>query len=389
MNLHEYQARDLLKNYNINFPIGEVGSTPQEVFDIAKKFGGDVVVKAQIHSGGRGKAGGVKLCPTAIDAKNFASTILGRKLVTNQTDSEGVIVEKLLVTEKTNISREIYLSIVIDPDFESPVLIASSEGGTEIEKMAEETPNKITKIPFDPVLGAKPYELRSLISKLNIPKDSVKDFYQLINNLYKAFIETDSSLIEINPLIIDYNEKIIPLDCKINLDDDSYFRQKKLFELRDKNQENPIETRAKDFDLAYVKLDKGNVGCLVNGAGLAMATMDLTTKSGCFPANFLDVGGSTDKAKIKEAFRILVLDKNVEYLLINLFAGIARADLIAEGVVEAAEEASFKLPIIVSMRGTNSERGFSILKNSKLNIHIAENLGHAAELLSKINKANN
>jgi len=255
--------------------------------------------------------------------------------------------------------------------------------------MAEETPNKITKIPFDPVLGAKPYELRSLISKLNIPKDSVKDFYQLINNLYKAFIETDSSLIEINPLIIDYNEKIIPLDCKINLDDDSYFRQKKLFELRDKNQENPIETRAKDFDLAYVKLDKGNVGCLVNGAGLAMATMDLTTKSGCFPANFLDVGGSTDKAKIKEAFRILVLDKNVEYLLINLFAGIARADLIAEGVVEAAEEASFKLPIIVSMRGTNSERGFSILKNSKLNIHIAENLGHAAELLSKINKANN
>jgi succinyl-CoA synthetase beta subunit len=389
MNLHEYQARDLLKNYNINFPIGEVGSTPQEVFDIAKKFGGDVVVKAQIHSGGRGKAGGVKLCPTAIDAKNFASTILGRKLVTNQTDSEGVIVEKLLVTEKTNISREIYLSIVIDPDFESPVLIASSEGGTEIEKMAEETPNKITKIPFDPVLGAKPYELRSLISKLNIPKDSVKDFYQLINNLYKAFIETDSSLIEINPLIIDYNEKIIPLDCKINLDDDSYFRQKKLFELRDKNQENPIETRAKDFDLAYVKLDKGNVGCLVNGAGLAMATMDLTTKSGCFPANFLDVGGSTDKAKIKEAFRILVLDKNVEYLLINLFAGIARADLIAEGVVEAAEETSFKLPIIVSMRGTNSERGFSILKNSKLNIHIAENLGHAAELLSKINKANN
>ena len=388
MNLHEYQARDLLKNYNINFPEGEVGSTPQEIFDISKKFGGDVVVKVQIHSGGRGKAGGVKLCSTPIEAKNFANSILGKKIVTNQTDSEGVIVEKLLVTKKNNISREIYLSIVIDPDFESPVLIASTEGGTEIEKMAEETPEKITKIPFDPVLGAKPYELRRLISKLEIPKDSAKDFNSLVNNLYKAFIETDSTLIEINPLIIDDNDKVVPLDCKINIDDDSYFRQKELFSLRDKNQENPIETRAKDFDLAYVKLDKGNVGCLVNGAGLAMATMDVTTKSGCFPANFLDVGGSTDKEKIKEAFRILVSDENVEYLLINLFAGIARADLIAKGVVEAAEETSFKLPIIVSMRGTNSEEGFDILKRSKLNIHIARDLGHAASLLSEINKAN-
>ena len=277
---------------------------------------------------------------------------------------------------------------MIDPDFESPVLIASSEGGTEIEKMAEESPNKITKIAFDPVLGAKPYELRRVISKLEIPKNAIKDFYSLVNNLFKAFIETDSTLIEINPLIIDDNENIVPLDCKINLDDDSYFRQKELFSLRDKNQENPIETRAKDFDLAYVKLDKGNVGCLVNGAGLAMATMDVTTKSGCFPANFLDVGGSTDKEKIKEAFRILVSDENVEYLLINLFAGIARADLIAQGVVEAAEETLFKLPIIVSMRGTNSEEGFEILKRSKLNIHIAKDLGQAANLLSEINKAN-
>tara|TARA_B100001142_G_C14333323_1_gene654912 strand:+ start:971 stop:2140 length:1170 start_codon:yes stop_codon:yes gene_type:complete len=388
MNLHEYQARDLLKKYNINFPKGEIGSTPQEIFDISKKFGGEVVAKAQIHSGGRGKAGGVKLCSNPTEAKNFANSILGKKIITSQTDSEGVIVEKVLITNKTIISREIYLSIVIDPDFESPVLIASSEGGTEIEKMAEETPNKITKITFDPVLGAKPYELRSLISKLEIPKNSTKDFYSLVNNLYKAFIETDSTLIEINPLIIDDNENIVPLDCKINLDDDSYFRQKELFSLRDKNQENPIETRAKDFDLAYVKLDKGNVGCLVNGAGLAMATMDVTTKSGCFPANFLDVGGSTDKEKIKEAFRILVSDENVEYLLINLFAGIARADLIAQGVVEAAEETSFKLPIIVSMRGTNSEEGFQILKRSKLNIHIAKDLGQAANLLNEINKAN-
>ncbi|MDG2101382.1 MAG: ADP-forming succinate--CoA ligase subunit beta [Dehalococcoidia bacterium] len=388
MNLHEYQARDLLKKYNINFPTGEIGSTPQEIFDISKKFGGEVVAKAQIHSGGRGKAGGVKLCSTPSEAKNFANSILGKKIVTSQTDSEGVIVEKILITNKTIISREIYLSIVIDPDFESPVLIASSEGGTEIEKMAEESPNKITKIAFDPVLGAKPYELRRVISKLEIPKNAIKDFYSLVNNLFKAFIETDSTLIEINPLIIDDNENIVPLDCKINLDDDSYFRQKELFSLRDKNQENPIETRAKDFDLAYVKLDKGNVGCLVNGAGLAMATMDVTTKSGCFPANFLDVGGSTDKEKIKEAFRILVSDENVEYLLVNLFAGIARADLIAQGVVEAAEETLFKLPIIVSMRGTNSEEGFEILKRSKLNIHIAKDLGQAANLLSEINKAN-
>jgi succinyl-CoA synthetase beta subunit len=209
MNLHEYQARDLLKKYNINFPVGEIGITPQEIFDISKKLGGEVVVKAQIHSGGRGKAGGVKLCSNPIEAKNFANNILGKKIVTNQTDSEGVIVEKLLVTKKTIISREIYLSIVIDPDFESPVLIASSEGGTEIEKMAEETPDKITKIPFDPVLGAKPYELRKLISKLEIPKDSARDFNLLVNNLYIAFIETDSTLIEINPLIIDDNEQFL------------------------------------------------------------------------------------------------------------------------------------------------------------------------------------
>ncbi len=386
MNLHEYQSRNLLKDYSIAFPMGDIGQSPEEIYNIAKKYDGRVVVKAQIHSGGRGKAGGVKLCNSPEEAKEFAKNILGKNIITNQTDSDGVIVEKLLVTELTDIDREFYLSITIDPDFEGPVLIISPEGGMDIEKVAEDTPEKIIRLPFDPVIGAKPYELRKIIRTLDLPKEANNEFIKMINNLYVAFLETDSTLIEINPLVIDKKNNLIPLDCKINIDDDSFFRQKSIFKLRDKNQENPIETRAKDFDLAYVKLDQGNVGCLVNGAGLAMATMDVTTKSGCFPANFLDVGGSTDKEKIKEAFRILVSDKNVEFLLINLFAGIARADLIAEGVVEAAKETSFDLPIIVSMRGTNSERGFSILKNSDLDIHIAENLGNAAEVLSVLNK---
>ena len=387
MNLHEYQSRDLLGQYNINFPKGEVGSSSNEIYGIVKKFNSEVVVKAQIHSGGRGKAGGVKLCKTPEDAKKFAGELIGKRIITNQTDSDGVIVEKLLVTELTNIKKEIYLSIIIDQDYESPVMIASSEGGMDIEKVAEDSPEKIIKIVFDSVLGLKPYQIRRVTNSLGIPKNSIAEFYNLVKNLYKAFIETDSTLIEINPLVIDENENLIPLDCKINIDDDSQFRQKALFELRDKNQENPMETRAKDFDIAYVKLDKGNVGCLVNGAGLAMATMDVTTKSGCFPANFLDVGGSTDKEKIKEAFRILVSDIIVEYLLINLFAGIARADLIAEGVVEAAKETSFTLPIIVCMRGTNSDIGFKIFNDSNLDIHIANNLGDAAELLTSVSSS--
>ena len=293
-----------------------------------------------------------------------------------------MIVEKLLVTELTNIKKELYLSIIIDPDVEGPSLIISSEGGTDIEKTAENNPEKIKKINFDPIVGLKPYQIRQIASELDIPKSSTISFYNLLNNLQTAFSDIDSTLIEINPLVIDDNDNLIPLDCKINIDDDSYFRQKEIFELRDRNQENPMETKAKDFDLAYVKLDKGNVGCLVNGAGLAMATMDVTTKSGCYPANFLDVGGSTDKNKIIEAFKILVSDEKVEYLLINLFAGIARADLIAEGVVEAAKDTEFNLPIIVCMRGTNSDIGFNIFKNSDLDIHIADNLGHAAELVN-------
>jgi succinyl-CoA synthetase, beta subunit len=306
--------------------MGDIGHSSEEIYNIAKKYDGRVVVKAQIHSGGRGKAGGVKLCNSPEEAKEFAKNILGKNIITNQTDSDGVIVEKLLVTELTDIDREFYLSITIDPDFEGPVLIISPEGGMDIEKVAEDTPEKIIRLPFDPVIGAKPYELRKIIRTLDLPKEANNEFIKMINNLYVAFLETDSTLIEINPLVIDKKNNLIPLDCKINIDDDSFFRQKSIFKLRDKNQENPIETRAKDFDLAYVKLDQGNVGCLVNGAGLAMATMDVTTKSGCFPANFLDVGGSTDKEKIKEAFRLLVSDKNVEFLLINLFAGIARAN---------------------------------------------------------------
>ena len=386
MNIHEYQARNLLEKHNIKFPKGKVGSTPEEIYNIAKSFGGKVVVKAQIHSGGRGKAGGVKICNSASEAKEFSKKIINTRLITNQTGPEGYLVEKMFVTEITDIKKELYLSLLIDPDIECPVFIASLYGGMDIEKTVESNQANIVKMDCDPLLGIKPYKLKQFVSKLNLPGGDNSQIVSLLNNIYKAFINNDCSLIEINPLVIDDNENLVPLDCKITIDDDALFRNKEILKLRDINQENIMETRAKDYDLAYVKLTGGTVGCMVNGAGLAMATMDITTKSGCYPANFLDVGGSSDKEKIKEAFRILVSDKDVKYILINLFAGIAKADLIAEGIVEANNELNNKLPIIVSMRGTNSESGFEILKNSNLNLHVANDLGDISKLLLELEK---
>ena len=386
MNIHEYQARNLLEKHNIKFPKGKVGSTPEEIYNIAKSFGGKVVVKAQIHSGGRGKAGGVKICNSASEAKEFSKKIINTRLITNQTGPEGYLVEKMFVTEITDIKKELYLSLLIDPDIECPVFIASLYGGMDIEKTVESNQANIVKMDCDPLLGIKPYKLKQFVSKLNLPGGDNSQIVSLLNNIYKAFINNDCSLIEINPLVIDDNENLVPLDCKITIDDDALFRNKEILKLRDINQENIMETRAKDYDLAYVKLTGGTVGCMVNGAGLAMATMDITTKSGCYPANFLDVGGSTDKEKIKEAFRILVSDKDVKYILINLFAGIAKADLIAEGIVEANNELNNKLPIIVSMRGTNSESGFEILKNSNINLLVANDLGDVSKLLLELEK---
>ncbi|MAM44292.1 MAG: ADP-forming succinate--CoA ligase subunit beta [Chloroflexi bacterium] len=386
LNIHEYQARNLLEKHNIKFPKGKVGSTPEEIYNIAKSFGGKVVVKAQIHSGGRGKAGGVKICNSASEAKEFSKKIINTRLITNQTGPEGYLVEKMFVTEITDIKKELYLSLLIDPDIECPVFIASLYGGMDIEKTVESNQANIVKMDCDPLLGIKPYKLKQFVSKLNLPEGDNSQIVSLLNNIYKAFINNDCSLIEINPLVIDDNENLVPLDCKITIDDDALFRNKEILKLRDINQENIMETRAKDYDLAYVKLTGGTVGCMVNGAGLAMATMDITTKSGCYPANFLDVGGSTDKEKIKEAFRILVSDKDVKYILINLFAGIAKADLIAEGIVEANNELNNKLPIIVSMRGTNSESGFEILKNSNINLLVANDLGDVSKLLLELEK---
>ena len=386
MNIHEYQARNLLEKHNIKFPKGKVGSTPEEIYNIAKSFGGKVVVKAQIHSGGRGKAGGVKICNSASEAKEFSKKIINTRLITNQTGPEGYLVEKMFVTEITDIKKELYLSLLIDPDIECPVFIASLYGGMDIEKTVESNQANIVKMDCDPLLGIKPYKLKQFVAKLNLPGEDNSQIVSLLNNIYKAFINNDCSLIEINPLVIDDNENLVPLDCKITIDDDALFRNKEILKLRDINQENIMETRAKDYDLAYVKLTGGTVGCMVNGAGLAMATMDITTKSGCYPANFLDVGGSSDKEKIKEAFRILVSDKDVKYILINLFAGIAKADLISEGIVEANNELNNKLPIIVSMRGTNSESGFEILKNSNLNLHVANDLGDISKLLLELEK---
>tara|TARA_B110000014_G_scaffold209658_1_gene161237 strand:- start:2374 stop:3540 length:1167 start_codon:yes stop_codon:yes gene_type:complete len=386
LNIHEYQARNLLEKQNIKFPKGKVGSTPKEIYNIAKSFGGKVVVKAQIHSGGRGKAGGVKICNSASEAEEFSKKIIKTRLITNQTGPEGYLVEKMFVTEITNIKKELYLSLLIDPDSECPVFIASLYGGMDIEKTVESNQSNIVKMKCDPLLGIKPYILKQFLDKLNLPQEVSSQIVSLLKNIYKAFINNDCSLIEINPLVIDDNDNLVPLDCKITIDDDALFRNKEIIKLRDINQENIMETRAKDYDLAYVKLSGGNVGCMVNGAGLAMATMDITTKSGCYPANFLDVGGSTDKEKIKEAFRILVSDKEVKYILINLFAGIAKADLIAEGIVEANNELNNTLPIIVSMRGTNAESGFEILKNSNLNLYVANDLGDVSKLLLELEK---
>ena len=385
MNLHEYQSRNLLKDYSIAFPMGDIGQSPEEIYNIAKKYDGRVVVKAQIHSGGRGKAGGVKLCNSPEEAKEFAKNILGKNIITNQTDSDGVIVEKLLVTELTDIDREFYLSITIDPDFEGPVLIISPEGGMDIEKVAEDTPEKIIRLPFDPVIGAKPYELRKIIRTLDLPKEANNEFIKMINNLYLAFLATDSTLIEINPLVLDKKNNLIPLDCKINIDDDSFFRQKSIFELRDKNQENPIETRANKHGLSYIKLD-GEIGCMVNGAGLAMATMDIIKLYGSNPANFLDVGGGASKEKVSEAFKIILSDKNVKGILVNIFGGIMRCDVLAQGIVDAIKEIKLSIPLVVRLAGTNVDLGKKILDKSGLKIISANNLSDAAKKIVSVIK---
>ena len=383
MNIHEYQAKEILDRYGVPTPTAEVASTAGEAKEIASRIGGRVVVKAQVHAGGRGKVGGVKLVDTPEEAEQVASALLGTRLVTKQTGAAGVPVEKVMVAETLDIREELYLSIVIDGDIGAPVVIASTEGGMEIEEVAENAPEKIFRVAGDPLMGLTTYRARDIALALRVPAESLRAATKLITDLYAVFTDNDCSLVEINPLVVTEDNKVIALDAKITLEDDALFRHPDLAKLRDSNQQDPLERRADAADLSYVKLDGGRVGCMVNGAGLAMATMDITKTAGADPANFLDIGGSADQERIEEAFKIIMDDEDVEIILVNLFAGIARADVVAEGIVAAAQETNAELPMVVAMRGTNAEEGARILHESGLNITSAPDLSGAADILKQ------
>ena len=384
MKIHEYQASQLLADHGVPVPRGEVAATAEEARRIAADIGGKVVVKAQIHAGGRGKGGGVKLVDSPEDAAAAAAGMLGRALVTPQTSPEGIVVRQVMVAEATDIARELYLAIVVDGEDGVPVAMASTEGGVEIEVVAETNPEKIVQVAGDPILGLTPYRARALARQLELPDKLIRPAADLIGRLYRLFVEKDCTLVEINPLVITSEGQIVALDAKINLEDDALFRHPELAHLHDPEQDDPEELRAAQAGLSYVKLEGGRVGCMVNGAGLAMATMDITRWAGAEPANFLDVGGSASEEAIAEAFRIIVSDPEVEVVLVNLFGGILRTDAAAKGIVSAAKETGSDLPIVVAMRGTNSEEGLSILGESDLNITPATDLSGASEALKSI-----
>ena len=383
MNIHEYQAKEIFEKFGVPTPNSGVASTAEEAIEIANRIGGRVVVKAQVHAGGRGKAGGVKLVESSKQAGQLTEELIGTHLVTNQTGPTGVPIEKVMIAETLDIKDELYLSIVIDGDLGAPVVMASSEGGMDIEEVAATTPEKIFRVIADPLIGLSPYHARDLAIALEVPSESIRATTKLIIDLYKVFIENDCSLVEVNPLVVTKDNAIVALDAKINLEDDALFRHQELANLIDPNQLDPLEQRAYKSDLAYVKLSGGRVGCMVNGAGLAMATMDITKNAGADPANFLDIGGSANQERIEEAFKIIVDDTDVEIVLVNLFAGIARSDVVAAGIVAAAAETAAKMPLVVSMRGTNAKEGIEILTDSDLDITVVTDLAGAADVLQQ------
>ena len=383
MNIHEYQAKEIFEKFGVPTPNSGVASTAEEAIEIADRIGGRVVVKAQVHAGGRGKAGGVKLVESSKQAGQLTEELIGTHLVTNQTGPTGVPIEKVMIAETLDIKDELYLSIVIDGDLGAPVVMASSEGGMDIEEVAATTPEKIFRVIADPLIGLSPYHARDLAIALEVPSESIRATTKLIIDLYKVFIENDCSLVEVNPLVVTKDNAILALDAKINLEDDALFRHPELANLIDPNQLDPLEQRAYKSDLAYVKLSGGRVGCMVNGAGLAMATMDITKNAGADPANFLDIGGSANQERIEEAFKIIVDDTDVEIVLVNLFAGIARSDVVAAGIVAAAAETAAKMPLVVSMRGTNAKEGIEILTDSDLDITVVTDLAGAADVLQQ------
>jgi succinyl-CoA synthetase beta subunit len=379
MNLHEYQAKQVFAQYGMPVPNNQVVESVTDVPAALAKLSGDRwVVKAQVHAGGRGKAGGVKLLDSAEAVKQTVEGMIGTRLVTYQTNEQGQPVNQVLIEEISNIKRELYLGAVIDRASQRVVIMASTEGGMEIEKVAAETPEKILKATINPLTGLQPYQARELAFGLGLEGDQIKQFAKLLDGFAKMFVEKDLSLVEINPLVVTDEGQLICLDGKINIDDNALYRQKEILSMRDESQEDERENRAKEWDLNYISLD-GDIGCMVNGAGLAMATMDLIKLCGGQPANFLDVGGGATKERVSEAFKIILSDDNVKGVLVNIFGGIVRCDLIAEGIIGAVEEVHVNVPVVVRLEGNNAERGSQLLSESGVNIIAANNLTEAAE----------
>ena len=381
MKIHEYQAKSILSQGGVSVPDGEVASTPQKARQIADSLGGRVVVKAQVHAGGRGKAGGIKMVSSSEEAEQAANALLGTRLITPQTGPEGVPVRSVLVEEALQAQRELYVGMTIDGAAEGVVVLASEAGGMDIEEVAERTPHKVLRVEVDPTLGLQPYQGRSLAYRLNVRPEQVRPVAEMLGNLYEVFVSHDCSLAEINPLIETSDGRVIAADAKLSFDEDALFRHPDLQQMRDPEQEDPLEAEAREYDISYVKLD-GDVGCMVNGPGLAMATMDITRAAGASPANFLDVGGGADEDKVAAALSILLSDANVNRVLVNIFGGILRCDIVARGMLRAAEAMTHRLlPMVVRMLGTNAEEGRSLLAESSLDVMLVSDFTEAAEAI--------
>ncbi|WDP83844.1 MAG: ADP-forming succinate--CoA ligase subunit beta [Desulfobacter sp.] len=382
MKIHEYQAKDLFRQYNVPVPEGQPAFSVDEAKEAASKLGKfPVVVKAQIHAGGRGKGGGVKLAHSMEEVETISSQILGMTLVTHQTGPEGKQVQKLLIESGQDIKKELYLSLLVDRATASIIIMASQDGGMDIETVADKTPERIIKVGVDPLLGIQGYQIREVAFGLALPKAAMKSFSGLLANLYKMFAATDCSMLEINPLILTSDDQVLALDAKVDFDSNALYRHKDLLELRDLTEEDPLEVEASKFNLNYINLD-GNVGNIVNGAGLAMSTMDIIKNAGATPANFMDVGGGASSEQVENAFRIILADEKVKAVLINIFGGILRCDIFAQGVVDAAKKTGINIPVVVRMEGTNVTQGKQILADAGLNLTSATDLSDAAQKIA-------
>ncbi|KGR92090.1 succinyl-CoA synthetase subunit beta [Ureibacillus massiliensis 4400831 = CIP 108448 = CCUG 49529] len=384
MNIHEYQGKEILRKYGVAVPNGKVAFSPEEAVKVAKELGSNVtVVKAQIHAGGRGKAGGVKIAKNLDEVRTYAKELLGKILVTHQTGPEGKEVKRLYIEEGSDIKKEYYLSFVLDRATSRVTLMGSEEGGMDIEEVAEQTPEKIFKEVIDPVAGLLPFQARRMAFNMNIPAKLVNKAAKLMLGLYEAFVDKDASILEINPLVVTGNGEVVALDAKFNFDSNALYRHKDIVELRDYDEEDPKEIEASKHDLSYISLD-GNIGCMVNGAGLAMATMDTISYYGGSPANFLDVGGGATTEKVTEAFKIILSDPNVKGIFVNIFGGIMKCDVIAEGVIAAAKQVGLNVPLVVRLEGTNVDIGKELLNASGLNIVAADSMADGAQKIVEL-----